>query len=189
MKSPFINLKKPENIMKRKLFYLFERLQIKRSERIAIIVLMVLTVMSALIHTHPALLMGQPDYDYSRSDSIFAERSALLHSEREEIMKRYNPVLAEHQTIRVVRPVNSVKDTIVPDSVKKSTISEYGTLVNINSASAEELQKLPGIGPAYASRIVNWRNQYGPFRSKDQLIEIKGIGEKRLERIRPLVTL
>lgn len=189
MKSPLINLKKPEKFMKRKLFYLFERLQIKRSERIAIMVLMVLTVLSAIINTHPALLFGQPDYDYSRADSIFAERSALLNSEREAIMKRYEPDLAEHQAIRAVRPVGSVKDTIVPDSVKKSTISENGTLVNINSASAEELQKLPGIGPAYASRIVKWRNEFGPFRSKDQLIEIKGIGEKRLETIRPLVTL
>src|SRR5690625_3281195 len=63
------------------------------------------------------------------------------------------------------------------------------TLSNINTATAEELQQLPGIGPAYAGRILEWRVQNGRFTSIDQLIEIRGIGEKRLENIRPLVTL
>ena len=63
------------------------------------------------------------------------------------------------------------------------------TLININTATAEELQQLPGIGPAYAGRILEWRVQNGRFTSIDQLIEIRGIGEKRLENIRPLVTL
>jgi|SRR5690625_417683 len=63
------------------------------------------------------------------------------------------------------------------------------TLININTATAQELQQLPGIGPAYAGRILEWRVQNGRFTSIDQLIEIRGIGEKRLENIRPLVTL
>lgn len=62
-------------------------------------------------------------------------------------------------------------------------------LININTATAEELQQLPGIGPAYAGRILEWRAQNGRFTSIDQLIEISGIGEKRLENIRLLVTL
>jgi competence ComEA-like helix-hairpin-helix protein len=62
-------------------------------------------------------------------------------------------------------------------------------LININTASAEKLQELPGIGPAYSTRIVEWRNKNGHFVSKNQLLEIKGIGEKRLEAIVPLITL
>ena len=60
--------------------------------------------------------------------------------------------------------------------------------VNINTASAEELQSLPGIGPVLAGRIIEYRRQYGPFIDVEQLVEVKGIGPKVLERLRPLVT-
>lgn len=59
--------------------------------------------------------------------------------------------------------------------------------VDLNTASHHELQQLPGIGPAYATRIIERRERVGPFTSPEQLIEIRGIGEKRLEALRPLV--
>lgn len=58
--------------------------------------------------------------------------------------------------------------------------------ININTASEEELQKLPGIGPAKAASIVAYRQKHGPFRSVDELDKVSGIGEKSLERIKPL---
>ncbi len=62
-------------------------------------------------------------------------------------------------------------------------------LVNLNTATKEELQTLPGVGPAVAQRIVEYRTKCGPFKSVDELLEIKGIGPKKLEKIKPLVTL
>ncbi len=62
-------------------------------------------------------------------------------------------------------------------------------LVNLNTATKEELQTLPGVGPAVAQRIVEYRTKFGPFKSVDELLEIKGIGPKKLEKIKPLVTL
>jgi competence protein ComEA len=61
--------------------------------------------------------------------------------------------------------------------------------VNINSASAEELQSLKGIGPRTAAAIITWRQQEGPFKSVDQLLAIKGIGEKTLARFRDRLSL
>ncbi|ASK34464.1 ComEA family DNA-binding protein [Alloalcanivorax mobilis] len=61
--------------------------------------------------------------------------------------------------------------------------------ININSASAEQLQGLKGIGPKTARAIVDWREQQGPFKAVDQLLAIKGIGEKTLARFRDQVTL
>ena len=62
------------------------------------------------------------------------------------------------------------------------------TPVNINTATAEELQTLPRIGPAMAQRIIAWREAHGGFRSVDELDAVPGIGPSMLENLRPLVT-
>jgi len=61
--------------------------------------------------------------------------------------------------------------------------------VSINSAGAEELQRLPGVGPSTAQKILDYRQQLGRFTSIEQLMDVKGIGPKKLEKIRPFVTL
>ena len=71
---------------------------------------------------------------------------------------------------------------------KKLSKPGEGT-VNINSANLDQLQRLPGIGPAYAQRIIDYRTQHGRFQAIDELDEVKGIGPKKLEKLRPFVTL
>jgi competence protein ComEA len=59
--------------------------------------------------------------------------------------------------------------------------------VDLNTAGAEALDELPGIGPVLAGRIVDWRTAHGPFRSIDELGEVVGIGPSLVERLRPHV--
>jgi competence ComEA-like helix-hairpin-helix protein len=61
--------------------------------------------------------------------------------------------------------------------------------ININSANSEELQQVPGIGPATAEKILQMRKSYGTFKSVDDLLSIKGIGKKRLEKMRKYLTV
>ena len=61
--------------------------------------------------------------------------------------------------------------------------------VNLNTASAAELQQVPGIGPATANKILQARISYGFFKSVDDLRAIKGIGPKRLEKMRKYLTV
>lgn len=61
--------------------------------------------------------------------------------------------------------------------------------VNINTASAAELESLPSIGPVLAQRIVDYRNQYGPFESLADLTNVSGIGLERVEQIMDYVTV
>jgi len=60
--------------------------------------------------------------------------------------------------------------------------------ININTASAAELEEVPGIGPATAQKILDTRKAYGAFKSVDDLLAIKGIGSKRLDKMRKYLT-
>ena len=61
--------------------------------------------------------------------------------------------------------------------------------ININTANSEELQQVPGIGPATAEKILQMRKSYGVFKSVDDLLSIKGLGKKRLEKMRKYLTV
>ena len=62
-------------------------------------------------------------------------------------------------------------------------------VININFASLSELVQLPGIGNVIAQNIIDYRNKYGLFKSKEELINVKGIGEKKFEKIRDLISV
>lgn len=64
-----------------------------------------------------------------------------------------------------------------------------GALVDVNSASAVELEALPGIGARTAAAIVEYREKHGPFKKVEELMNVKGIGEKSFLRLKSLVTV
>lgn len=61
--------------------------------------------------------------------------------------------------------------------------------ININTANSDELQQVPGIGPVTAEKILQMRKSYGAFKSVDDLLAIKGLGKKRLEKMRKYLTV
>lgn len=61
--------------------------------------------------------------------------------------------------------------------------------ININSAPAQELQKLPQIGAVVAQRIVDYRGKHGKFTKIEEIMKVKGIGEKMFLKIKPLITV
>lgn len=73
------------------------------------------------------------------------------------------------------------------DSTTQSFVSNKPELLNINTASSEELQTLPNIGEQIAQRIIDHRTQHGNFVSVEALQDVKGIGPKTIEKLRPFV--
>lgn len=59
--------------------------------------------------------------------------------------------------------------------------------IDLNQATAQQLTQLPGIGPALAKRIVEFREQHGPFTRVEDLMKVRGIGEKSFQKLRPYV--
>jgi len=97
-------------------------------------------------------------------------------------------VLVDGEQILVGRPAAAVPgglaagaSTAAPDPV--------GALVNLNTATAEQLETLPGVGPVTAQKILEWRTAHGVFSAVDELLEVDGIGEKTLADLAPHVTV
>lgn len=64
-----------------------------------------------------------------------------------------------------------------------------GTRVNINTATVQELDRLPHIGPVTAQQIVDYRNRHGPFRRIEDILQVKGIGQATFDQIKDLITV
>jgi competence protein ComEA len=75
------------------------------------------------------------------------------------------------------------------DQAQAPAKSAPGALVNINTAPADQLEGLPGVGPKMAARIVEYRQKNGGFKKPEDLMNIPGIGEKNFLKLKPLVTV
>jgi competence ComEA-like helix-hairpin-helix protein len=67
--------------------------------------------------------------------------------------------------------------------------SERASAININTASRQELEKLPGIGQGIAERIVAHREQYGPFRRPEHLMMVRGISDRKFRELRAMIVV
>ena len=80
-------------------------------------------------------------------------------------------------------------DSQSPARQSTDQTSTQSNLININQATVNELETLPGIGQALAGRIIEHRGKYGPFRRPEHLIIVRGISDKRFRAIRELITV
>lgn len=108
-----------------------------------------------------------------QTEAKIAEKSALIDSLLVEDVKNEIPSKKEN-------PGNSKSDKPKENLLAKASI-------NINTAQLEDLISLPYIGPVLAQRIIDYRSEHGPFRTLDEIREVKGIGIKKLNSIKPYI--
>lgn len=98
---------------------------------------------------------------------------------------------ADLQAVNLARPLSDGEQLIVPvvgtASDAGGTTSQGDGLIDLNNADQAALETLPGIGPAIAQRIIEWRDSNGRFVSVDDLLAVSGIGEKLLAGLADLV--
>ncbi len=101
-------------------------------------------------------------------------------------MQIYVP--AKNEVVEALPPI-----VTEPDSFTRSgdgiDVTNTGGLVNINVASLEELDGLPGIGPSTAQKILDYRDEYGRFNTIEELMNVSGIGEAKFGSVKDLITI
>lgn len=93
----------------------------------------------------------------------------------------FSPEATENfQVVRVAEPPEPTSEKAVP--------TEPARKVNLNTATARELERLPRIGPKTAQKIIQWREKNGPFRALNDLAKVSGIGKKTISEFEDKVT-
>lgn len=191
--------------MRRKFYFFLERLEISRGERISVTILICCVILlSGIYYNRDPVANFDPEH-YDKIEHIFREKSRQTEEDKQRILDRYQPsieiwapvsesVLEEAPVIQSGEQNGSDRGLVIEgDPLQDSEMDQEqvsGTeIININTASEEQLVNLPGIGPAYARRIIEWREENGVFMEKEQLLEIRGIGERRLEQLAPYIEL
>jgi competence protein ComEA len=98
---------------------------------------------------------------------------------------------ANQASVNMARALNDGEQLLVSSestgAVFEGALSS--TLISLNQASSSQLEDLPGVGPALAGRIVDWRTANGGFKAKEDLLNVAGIGDKLFASVKDLVTL
>jgi comEA protein len=147
-------------------------LDLTPSEKRIIFIISGILILAGLFNVLGSYSNSTVTIEYSESDSIFSRLS--------------------HQAVPIQYEANSTDHNSAnknPETVheKQKTQKVKPGSININFADESELKKLPRIGPAMAKRIIEYRNTNGPFKTIDELTNIKGIGHKTFLKIKPFL--
>ena len=121
-----------------------------------------------------------PSIDYSKSDSVFRRLSSKKNQadslEINKLKQKFNNTNTDKK---------GKKFYTKPRKKEQLSLSS----ININTATEMELQKLPRIGPTMSKRIIEYRNRIGKFNKINDLINVKGIGKKTLDKLKPYLII
>jgi len=123
-------------------------------------------------------------HDYSSADKEFDVRV-------KNSFTKLNEELNEEQK-RKVSSMKSFADSLLIShdiEPKNKTQLSIGKKININTALSGDIMLLPGVGEVTAERIIAFREKNGGFKKIEQLMDVKGIGEKKFEKLKPFITI
>ena len=129
-----------------------------------------------------------PEEKVQRAERKMTAAQEKLEKEKTAAQERYRREL--ESSVRKLFNIQSYDKENLDNALEKTVLlTQQGVKLDLNKATAEELMTLPGIGEVLAGRIVAYREAHGGFSSIDELAQVEGIGEKRIDAIRDYVTL
>ncbi len=142
-----------------------------KSERRALLLVATLLAISAVIQWTGPQAYAPKVFDYTLQDSLFKALSA--------------------DTLQPVPKSSLIQEQQVKEKSNRKPRSKIlkPHSIDINRADSKTLEKLPRIGPKTAQAIIDYRKQHGPFKNIMELDEVKGIGPKTIEKLRPYIYL
>ena len=176
--------------MRNSIFFVLEKLEITTSERTTMIVLSSVLLITALFHQMELTDTYDASY-YAEYDAKFEQLAYEADQRDKKIAAQYYP---EEQIGNGTNEIDGslAKDTQA-DSEETASIADTSNAnedtVNVNTADTDQLESLPGIGPSIARNLIEYREENGPFKKFSDLLHVRGIGEARLENIRPYISL
>lgn len=161
----------------KRIFLFITDMNIARSD--VLFVLMLILINLGIVFYHSITRMDfSNSAQYQILDAQFAQKRSQLMAHRDSILaSRYFPAT------ELLTKKNDKK------SARNKTKSATIKLININTATVEELVSLPGIGENTAEAIIEIRLRFEQFNSLDDLLEVKGIGPRKLEKLKQHITL
>lgn len=153
-----------------------------------------LIVLTAIIFSASFLIAFSEDKNTNDFEVVIINDTESSETNTDDIL--YNSITAVQTVTKAVNTTSSGKKKTKTSSTKETQVSVATTVItdttetesvnfpiDINSAGIDELKTLDGIGDATASKIIEYRETYGSFKNREELLNVSGIGEKKLEKI------
>ncbi|RNC83415.1 MAG: helix-hairpin-helix domain-containing protein [Balneola sp.] len=156
---------------RRSWFFWVDKLNITHTERVTVSSLILVIVLLSVIQILIKEKVVPPPENHAQILEEFERKTALIGQKEAGQLEKYSP----SDSLIIAQQLSGIE-------IKLASI-------NLNTATLQELESLPGIGKSYAQRIIEYRETNGPFTSVEELVNVKGIGDKTLEKIKPFLII
>ena len=163
----------------------------KNETRVVLLIVLVLIIGASIKYGRYFFKDEKTLYDYSQSDNEFKKLTDAAKKKEFDAIK--NDTIKKDEAAEISEEMNKEQDSLESiekePKISKKELKLREKSINLNSAGLDELVSLPGIGTSTAEKIIEYRNEKGKFKSVQQIMNVKGIGEKKFQKIKDYLTI